>query len=260
LKYQYLLVEKEDGIATIKINRPKALNALNTDLLKEIKDLFSELEDNKDVKVIIITGSGEKAFVAGADIAEMKDKSPVEAKEFAEAGHAAFKQIENTSKPVIAAVNGFALGGGNELALACDIRLAGENARFGQPEVGLGIIAGFGGTQRLPDLVGPAKAKELLFTGDTIKAKEAEQIGLVNQVVSQDNLMETAQKMAFKIASNAPLALKMTKEAVDFGLAEGIEKGLEYETNAFSICFSTGDQKNGMAGFLNKEKVEFKGE
>ena len=260
MDYKYLNVEQEEGIATVKINRPRALNALNTDLLKEIKELFIELEEKKEIRVIIITGSGEKAFVAGADIAEMKDKSPVQAKEFAEAGHAAFTQIENTSKPVIAAINGFALGGGNELALACDIRLAAENAQFGQPEVGLGIIAGFGGTQRLPEVVGPSRAKEMLFTGDNIDAQRAKEIGLISKVLSSDNLMEEARKMASSIANNAPLALKMTKEAVDFGIAEGIEKGLEYETNAFSFCFSTEDQKNGMEGFLNKESVEFKGE
>lgn len=260
MDYQYLLVEKEESKAIVKINRPKALNALNTDVLKELKHLFTNLEEDREIKVIVITGKGEKAFVAGADITEMKDKSPVEAKEFAETGHAAFNQIENCSKPVIAAINGYAFGGGNELALACDIRLASENAKFGQPEVGLGIIAGFGGTQRLPKIIGPSRAKEMLLTGDTIDAKKAQEIGLVSNVVTQEELMDKALKMASSIAENAPLALKMTKEAIDFGLSEGVEKGLKYETNAFSYCFSTDDQKNGMEGFVNKEEVEFKGE
>ena len=260
MNFKHLLIEQEEEIVTVKINRPKALNALNTQILKEIKDCFAELEERKDIRVIILTGSGEKAFVAGADISEMKDKSPLEAKEFAETGHAAFNQIENSSKPVIAAVNGFALGGGNELAMACDMRIAGKNASFGQPEVGLGIIAGFGGTQRLAEIVGPARAKEILFTGDNIKADRAEEIGLVNKIVDPQDLMTEAKKMASSIAQNAPLALKMTKEAVDFGLSEGRNKGLDFETNAFSFCFSTKDQKNGMAAFLNKESADFRGE
>ena len=259
MSYKNLIIEEEEKTAIVKINRPKALNALNSDLLTEIKDCFIELEQKNDIRVIILTGSGEKAFVAGADISEMKDKNSLEAKEFAETGHSAFNAIENSSKPVIAAVNGFALGGGNELALACDLRIAARNASFGQPEVSLGITAGFGGTQRLAKAVGPARAKEILFTADNIKADRAEKIGLVNKVVDGQNLMDEAKKMASSIAENAPLALQMTKEAVDFGLAEGINKGLDYETNAFSFCFSTQDQKNGMDAFLNKKNIDFKG-
>lgn len=259
MDYKHLLIEKKDKIAVVKINRPKALNALNTEVLKELKVSFESLNEEESIRAIILTGKGKKAFVAGADISEMKDKDPVKAKKFAEAGHQAFNSIENSRKPVIAAVNGFALGGGNELAIACDLRIAAQNAQFGQPEVGLGIIAGFGGTQRLAKIVGEARAKEILLTANNIDAEKAENIGLVNEVVDQKDLIDRAEEMAQDIAKNAPLAVQMTKEAVNFGREEGIESGLSFETNAFSYCFSTEDQKKGMEAFLNKESVKFSG-
>ena len=260
MDFDNLKIEKEDKITVVKINRPKVLNALNSNVLKELADVFQELENDEETRVIILTGEGQKAFVAGADISEMKDKNSVEAKKFAETGHKAFNMIEKCSKPVIAAVNGFALGGGNELALACDMRFASDNAKFGQPEVGLGIIAGFGGTQRLSKIIGEAKAKEILFTAKNIGAKEAKRLGLVNEVVEQEDLMEKVYEVAEDIAENAPQAIKMTKEAVNYSRGRSIEEGISFETQAFSYCFSTQDQKKGMEAFLNKDAIEFKGE
>lgn len=259
MNYQTLTIEKEEGIAIVTINRPKYLNAINSMVLKELGLAFKEFSESKEIKAVIITGSGEKAFVAGADIAEMKDMTSDEAQKFALLGNQTFNLIENLSKPVLAAINGYALGGGNELALAADIRLAADNARFGQPEVGLGIIPGFGGTQRLAKIIGVGKAKELLLTGEIIDAEEATRIGLVNKVVPLDKLMDEARKLARKISSNAPLALKYCKEAVNFGLGESIDKGLAFESNSFALCFSTEDQKSGMEAFLTKKKAEFKG-
>ncbi|MFW6266407.1 MAG: enoyl-CoA hydratase-related protein [Halanaerobiales bacterium] len=259
MTYNYLNVDI-DEITVVKINRPDALNALNSEVLDEIHNVFQELENNDAIRVIILTGEGDKAFVAGADIVEMKDLNPVRAKKFAQKGHTAFNQIEKLSKPVIAAINGYALGGGCELALSCDIRFASENAVLGQPEIGLGIIPGFGGTQRLVRIIGEAKAKELIFSGKRIDAQQAEEMGLVNSVFEQDNLMEEAKKLAKKISKQAPIAVNMAKESINFGLTEDIEKGLAYETNAFAFCFSTDDQKKGMEAFINKENVQFSGE
>jgi len=259
MNFSNLVIEKNDKIAILKINRPKKLNALNTELLNEIEIAFKDLDKDDNIRVIILTGEGDKAFVAGADISEMKDKNSMEAAEFAKNGNKAFNAIENCQKAVIAAVNGFALGGGNELSLACDFRIASKNAIFGQPEVSLGIIAGFGGTQRLTKLVGEGKAKELLYTGKNINAKEAKEIGLVNEVVEQEELMDKVLEIAEDIADNAPQAIKMTKEAVNFGRGKSIEEGLAFETQAFSYCFSTEDQKNGMEAFLNKNSIEFEG-
>ncbi|WP_043884305.1 short-chain-enoyl-CoA hydratase [Caldanaerobacter subterraneus] len=259
MEYKNIEVKIEKGIATITINRPKALNALNTETLEELKNVLEVLQNDDGVKVIVITGAGEKAFVAGADISEMKDMSVFEAKKFAELGQKVFRKIELMKKPVIAAVNGYALGGGCELALACDIRIASRNAKFGQPEVGLGIIPGFGGTQRLPRIVGVSKAKELIYTGDMIDAEEALRIGLISKVVEQDKLLEEAYGIAKKIMSKGLVAVSLAKEAINKSLEVDIDSGMEYEANAFAMCFGTQDQKEGMVAFLEKRAPKFEG-
>ncbi|WP_031314136.1 short-chain-enoyl-CoA hydratase [Caldanaerobacter subterraneus] len=259
MEYKNIEVKIEKGIATITINRPKALNALNTETLEELENVLEVLQNDDEVKVIVITGAGEKAFVAGADISEMKDMSVFEAKKFAELGQKVFRKIELMKKPVIAAVNGYALGGGCELALACDIRIASRNAKFGQPEVGLGIIPGFGGTQRLPRIVGVSKAKELIYTGDMIDAEEALRIGLISKVVEQDKLLEEAYGIAKKIMSKGLVAVSLAKEAINKSLEVDIDSGMEYEANAFAMCFGTQDQKEGMVAFLEKRAPKFEG-
>lgn len=259
MEYKNIDVKKEEGIATITISRPKALNALNTETLEELENVLEVLQNDDGVKVIVITGAGEKAFVAGADISEMKDMSVFEAKKFAELGQKVFRKIELMKKPVIAAVNGYALGGGCELALACDIRIASRNAKFGQLEVGLGIIPGFGGTQRLPRIVGVSKAKELIYTGDMIDAEEALRIGLISKVVEQDKLLEEAYGIAKKIMSKGLVAVSLAKEAINKSLEVDIDSGMEYEANAFAMCFGTQDQKEGMVAFLEKRAPKFEG-
>ncbi len=256
--FKYILVEDIDNICKITINNPKTLNALNTETLKELNCIIDKIAQDNNIRVVIITGAG-KSFVAGADISEMCNKNASEGKVFGELGAKVFRKIELLPKPVIAAVNGYALGGGCELALSCDIRIASEKARFGQPEVGLGITPGFSGTQRLPRVVGLGKAKELIYTGSAIKADEALKIGLVNNVVEQDQLLDTTLELAKKIASNAPLAISYAKEAINKGIETDIETGISIENNLFAMCFSTEDQKNGMKAFLNKEKTEFQG-
>ncbi len=257
--YQNILVEYEDAIAIVSINRPQALNALNTDTLLELDHLFDVLNAEKKIKAVVITGVGDKAFVSGADISEMLSKNPMEARDFSFLGHKVMWKVENLAQPVIAAVNGFALGGGCELALACDIRLASENARFGQPEIGLGITAGFGGIQRLARLVGKGKASELLFTAKTITAHEAMSIGLVNQVIPQAQLMETAKEMARTIAEKGSIAVQLTKSAMLKGLSMDLDKAFDMEIDIFALCFSTEEQKEGMKAFLSKRKPDFKG-
>lgn len=257
MNFNNLILEKKDSIAILKINRPKALNALNTETLIELDSAIDSLENDDNVNVIILSGEG-KAFVAGADIVEMKEKTANEARVFGKLGADVFRKIELMEKPVIAAVNGFALGGGCELSMACDIRIASEKAKFGQPEVGLGITPGFSGTQRLARIVGSAKAKELIFTGNMIDANEAEKIGLVNTVVSKEELMDTALKMAEKISSNAQLAVRYSKTAINRGIETDIETGIEIEKDLFAICFSTEDQKEGMSAFIEKRKPSFK--
>jgi enoyl-CoA hydratase len=256
MEYNNLILEKEDELAIVKINRPP-VNALNSEVVTEIHQMFDELEKDDQVKVIILTGEG-KAFVAGADISEMVDFGPEGGAEFSKKGQAAFDKIENTPKPVIAAINGFALGGGCEIAMACDIRIAVEGAKLGQPEVNLGVIPGFAGTQRLPRLVGKGKAKELIFTGNMITAEEAEQIGLVNQVLTAEELMNTAKEMAKTIASKGPAAVRAAKFAINEGVNYELSKGLEIENEAFSKLFETEDQKEGMKAFLEKRKPEWK--
>jgi enoyl-CoA hydratase len=257
MSFANLTVEK-GKIAIVTINRPKVLNALNKDTLVEIKEAFDQLAVDPEVKVIILTGSGEKAFVAGADISFMQPMTALEAYEFGAFAQDAFMSIEGNPKPVIAAVNGFALGGGNEIAMSCDLRLAADTAKFGQPEINLGIIPGFAGTQRLARLVGKTKAKELVFTGDMIDAEEAYRIGLVNKVVPLADLMAEAQKMAEKIASKGAVSLKLAKSAIDTGLETDFQTGQQIEAQLFGVCFATEDQKEGMSAFLEKRKAEFK--
>lgn len=257
--YETLLIEKENGIGTLTINRPKSLNALNTQVLEDLHEALIEIDQDKEIDVLIITGAGDRAFIAGADITEMKDKDALEGRSFSNFGNKVFSMLDNLSQPTIAAVNGFALGGGAELAMACDIRIGSEYSKFGQPEVGLGIIPGFGGTQRLSRLVGLAKAKELIYTGKTIKADEAKDIGLVNDVVAADELMDTAIELAQLILKQAPLAVKASKRAINRGYEMDLVHGLEMEAEMFGVQFSTEDQKNGMTAFVNKEKPNFEG-
>lgn len=256
-EYKTIELTLEAGIATLTINQAKSLNALTTEVLSEIGQAITEVEDNLDLRALIITGAGEKSFVAGANIVEMKDKNAIEAEVFGRLGNDVFYHISTLRIPVIAAVNGFALGGGCELAMACDIRLASENALFGQPEVGLGITPGFGGTQRLARLIGPGLAKELIYTGRNVKAEEAKAIGLVNKVVPLENLMEEAKKLAAKIAKQAPFAVEKAKELINKGLDVSLASGIDLECQGFGILFSTADQKAGMEAFVKKEKASF---
>lgn len=257
MELKNLLVEKNEGICMVKINNPQSMNALNADVLSELEMVFNQLRDDEEVSVVILTGEG-KAFVAGADIAYMKNLNVSEAKKFGEDGSRIFRKIETLNKVVIAAVNGFALGGGCELSMACDIRIASSKAKFGQPEVGLGITPGFSGTQRLPRLVGVGIAKELIYTGNIIKAEEAYRIGLVNKVVEPDNLMKEVYLVAEKIKSNARLAVKYCKEAINKGIETDIETGISYESNMFGLCFASEDQEEGMSAFIEKRSPNFK--
>lgn len=251
-----LLVTIEDNIAIIKFNRPQVLNALNTDTILELERTLDELATDSNVRVIIITGAG-KAFVAGADISEMRNFTSIEARAFAQNGHRVLSKLENIEKPVIAAINGFALGGGCEIALACDIRILSETAKIGQPEVNLGIIPGFGGTQRLARLCGVGIAKELIYTGDMIDAQEAYRIGFANKVVALDKLMDTAKEMAKKIMNKGPQAIRMTKTIINRGLDANLETAKELEIETFALCFSTGEPKEGMSAFLEKRKASW---
>ncbi|WP_300919703.1 enoyl-CoA hydratase-related protein [Faecalibaculum rodentium] len=247
-----VILEKNGHVSKITINRPKALNALSTDVLKDLEEAVNTVKNDDDTYCLIITGAGDKSFVAGADIAEMKDKTVEEAAEYGAYGNRIFREIETLHCPVIAAVNGFALGGGCELAMSCDIRVAADNAVFGQPEVGLGITPGFGGTQRLARLVPAGIAKEMIFTARNIKADKAEKIGLVNAVVPAEELMATVEKMAAGIAKNAPIAVAQAKKAINNGLNGTIDEGIAEEVKDFSDCFATEDQRYGMDCFLNK--------
>lgn len=240
------------GIRLLTINKPQSLNALDSEVLGELGAAVADIASDESVRAVIITGEG-RAFVAGADISEMVHKDPMQGLAFGKAGAEVFRAIEQLPMPVIAAVNGFALGGGCELAMACDLRIASAKAKFGQPEVGLGIIPGFSGTQRLPRLVGPAKAKELIYTGEVIRADEALRIGLVNKVVEPEALMDEALALAGKIAAQAPVAVKLAKKAIDTGLQSDIDTGIAIENDLFAICFSTPDQKTRMEAFLNKK-------
>ncbi|AOR22516.1 short-chain-enoyl-CoA hydratase [Clostridium taeniosporum] len=257
MELKNVILEKEGHLATVIINRPKALNALNSETLKDLDVVLENLENDSNIYAVILTGSGEKSFVAGADISEMKDLNEQQGKEFGELGNKVFLRLEKLNKPVIAAISGFALGGGCELAMACDIRIASEKARFAQPEAGLGITPGFGGTQRLPRIVGMGKAKELIYTCAQVKADEALRIGLVNKVVSLENLMDEAKAMAEKIIVNAPVAVKLCKDAINRGMQVDIDKAVLIEAEDFGKCFSTEDQKEGMTAFLERREKNF---
>lgn len=257
MELKHLLFEKSNNIATVRFNRPKALNALNSEVLKELDEIIDFIAQDEDIYVTIFTGEG-KAFIAGADIAEMVNLNAEEGRRFGLLGQRIFRKLELMEKPAIAAVNGFALGGGCEFCMACDIRIASEKAKFGQPEVNLGITPGFAGTQRLTRLVGIGKAKELIFTGDMIDAKEAERIGLVNKVVEHEKLMDEAMNLARKICEKAQLAIRYSKLAINKGCDVDLDSGNEVEANYFGLCFATEDQKEGMNAFLEKRKAEFK--
>jgi len=259
MEFKNLIFQQEDGIAIITLNRPKALNALNSETMKELDQLVGSIDANPGIKIVIITGGGEKSFVAGADISEMQNMNALEGRSWGRFSQAVFNKIENLPQPVIAAVNGYALGGGCELAMSCDIRIAAENAKFGQPEVLLGVIPGFAGTQRLPRLIGKGRAKELMFTGDQIDAQEAYRIGLVNKVVPAAELMDAAKKMAAKIMSRGPIAVQLCKSAVNEGMDMDLDSGQAYEREAFGVCFATDDQTEGMKAFVEKRPAKFIG-
>ena len=252
--YKHLLVEVADGIALVTINNPKSLNALNSETLAELNDAFQKVEADEDAKVLILTGSGAKSFVAGADISEMVNGTAPEGRTMGMLAREAFKRLEDMAIPTIAAVNGYALGGGCEISMACDVTVASEKAQFGQTETGLGILPGFGGTQRLPRLVGKKRAKELIFTCDMIDAQEAFRIGLANHVVPADELIDYCKAMAKRMMKNAPLSLTLAKQAINVGLDVDLDAGLQLEANLFGLSFATADKKEGMTVFLNKGK------
>jgi enoyl-CoA hydratase len=258
-EYKNLIVEQKGAVLVVKISRERALNALNKETVEGLQQLFSYYWSDEAVRCVIITGLGEKAFVAGADIPEMIDLDVRGGTDLAARGQFLMKTIQNFPKPVIAAVNGFALGGGCELAMACDIRMASEKAKFGQPEVTLGIIPGYGGTQRLPRLVGRGKAMQLILTGDMIDAKEAHRIGLVDEVYPPDELMDKAMEMANLICSRPPIAVALSKECINRGLDVTLSVGCDLEKANFGQTFCTGDKNEGMKAFIEKRKPEFTG-
>ncbi len=258
MDYKFLKIENEGGITTLKISAPKSLNALNSTILKELGDFVENI--GSTTRVLIITGDGEKSFVAGADISEMANLNEQEGYEFGKLGAKVFRAIELLPIPVIAAVNGFALGGGCELAMACDIRIASAKAKFGQPEVGLGIIPGFSGTYRLAKLIGQGYAKEMIYTGKVIKADEALRIGLVNAIYEPEQLMPAAVEMARKMVACAPIAISLAKQSINENYDLDATASLELENKLFGKCFATKDQKEGMAAFLEKRSANFIGE
>lgn len=249
------LEEKAGGVAVLTVNRPEALNALNGEVISQLNEALDRI-DPASVRCLIVTGAGQKAFVAGADIAQMRDLTKAEGEAFGKQGNDVFRKLETLAVPTVAAVNGFALGGGCELAMSCDIRLCADTAVFGQPEVGLGITPGFGGTQRMARLIGPGKAKELLYTARNIKAPEALSVGLVQAVYPAEALMAEAEKLAGRIAGNAPVAVRACKKAVNDGLEVDMDAALLVEEKLFGSCFETADQKNAMAAFVEKRKPD----
>jgi enoyl-CoA hydratase len=254
LTYQTLLYEKKDGVATVTLNRPDKYNALNSTVYKELYDVFAAIEEDPEVRAVILTGSGEKAFAAGSDVAEMQNMNTLDIQKFMATIRKASDQIYNLTKPTIAAIQGYTLGGGCELSMCCDLRIAGEKAQFGQPEINLGLIPGAGGTQRLSRLVGAAKAKEMIFLGDNINAATAYEIGLVNKVLPVDKVMEEAKAWAAKLASKSSPVLAMAKAAINSGLDTDIDSGLDMEAKCDALCFATYDRKEGMDAFLAKPR------
>ena len=250
-----VLLEKKGNIAVATINRPKALNALNSQVLEDLNELVDLVTADEEIRALVLTGAGEKAFVAGADIGEMSTLTKAEGEAFGKKGNDVFRKLETMPIPTIAAINGFALGGGCELSMSCDIRICADTAVFGQPEVGLGITPGFGGTQRLPRIVGVSNAMELILTAQTINAARAKEIGLVSYVVAPEELMNKAMELANAIAANAQIAVRQSKAAIRRGMQTDVVTGAAYETEAFGLCFSTEDQKDAMKAFVNKEKL-----
>jgi enoyl-CoA hydratase len=256
--YKTLLYEKKDGVAVVTLNRPDKLNALNSTVYNELYDVFEAIENDPEVRAVVLTGSGDRAFAAGSDVAEMQDMGPIEAQKFMATIRKASDRIYSLTKPTIAALQGYVLGGGNELAMCCDLRIASEKARFGQPEINLGLIPGASGTQRLPRLIGAAKAKEMIFLGDNIDAATALSLGLVNKAVPPEKLMEEAMAWAAKLAAKSSPVLAMAKMAINTGLETDLASGLDMETRCDALCFATEDQKEGMKAFLEKRKANFK--
>jgi len=259
MTFENILFSKQDSIAYVTVNRPKVLNALNMATMEELRSAFHEIKDDSSLRVVILTGTGEKAFIAGADIAELSQQDAITAKEYTHRGQSVLNLIENLGKPVIACINGFALGGGCEIALACTMRLASETAKLGQPEVKLGIIPGYGGSQRLPRLVGKGIAMQILLAGEMITAQEAHRIGLINEVTAPADLIPRAEAIAQKIIANAPLAVQYTMEAVNRGMEMNLSEGLYLEATLFGLACATEDKKEGTTAFLEKRPAQFKG-
>ena len=259
MTFSNLLVEKRESIAYVTVNRPKVLNALNAATMEELRSAFHEIKNDDGVRVVILTGAGEKAFIAGADIAELAQQDPILGKEYTQRGQSVLNLIENLRKPVIACINGFALGGGCEIAMACTMRLASKTAKLGQPEVKLGIIPGYGGTQRLPRLIGKGRAMQMVLTGEMITAEEAYRLGLVNEVTEAADLLPRAQQLAAKIIANAPLAVQYALEAINKGMETSLSHGLYLEATLFGVCCATQDKKEGTAAFLEKRPAQFTG-
>ncbi len=259
MTFKHLIYEVEETIGTLTFNRPKALNALNQELIRELGIVIDRVEADPDIKVLVLTGAGNKAFVAGADISELAEQNVLQAKIFAAKGQETFSRLESLSIPVIAAVNGFALGGGTEVALACDFIYASEKAVFGLPEITLGIIPGFGGTQRLARLVGPNRAKELIYTGTTLPAAQAEAYGIVNRVFAPEELMAGVMKTAKAMAMKGRVSMRAAKEAINTGLRTDLETGCKIENNAFALCMASPDAREGTQAFLEKRKPAFTG-
>jgi enoyl-CoA hydratase len=259
MSYQFLLLDKKDFIATVTVNREKALNALNPDVLKEIQECFTSLSSDAEIRVVIVTGAGDKAFIAGADIAAMSQMSEADAVEFGNLGHAAMNAVDHCRKPVIAAVNGFCLGGGLELALSCDFIYASERAKLGLPETNLGLFPGWGGTQRLSRLIGKGKAKEIIFSAKVYSAAEALAFGIVNKSCKPEELLNEVRAVAGEIAKKGPVAVQMAKQVINEGFDLPLLHGLEKEKTTFPKCFSTEDLKEGLAAFLEKRPAQFKG-